>query len=96
MYPTSGGMYIPPSPLVAQRSARASFGTAAAAGEDPMISNLRRENETLKRKLAELSLKMSEKDREIETLKGKKELASASGTQQREEFNTIPNPKNNL
>lgn len=88
MYPTSGGMYIPPSPLVAQRSARASFGAAAAAGEDPMVGNLRRENETLKRKLAELSLKMSEKDREIESLKAKKEAAVAasavSGTQYRE------------
>lgn len=48
-------MLIPPSPLVAQRSTRASFGSSS--GDDPMLANLKRENETLKKRLAELSQK---------------------------------------
>lgn len=73
---TGAGMLIPPSPLVAQRASRSSFsGPAANTADESLVASLKRENESLKRRLAELSLKVSERDKEIEALKrGKQPL----------------------
>lgn len=64
----STGLLIPPSPLVAQRTSRSSF-SGPGANDESAVASLKRENESLKRRLAELSLKVSEKDKEIEFLK---------------------------
>lgn len=73
----TGSLLIPPSPLVAQRSNRPSFGSGSVSSTDEPLNSLRRENESLKRRLADLSLKITEKDREIEVLRSSKDLPKA-------------------
>lgn len=58
---------------VSNRSSRASFSSINSVSDDhsaQALQALRKENENLKKKLAELNSRLAEKDKEIEKLKG--------------------------
>lgn len=52
----------------AQRGSRTSFSMTGQSDDNTLIQQLRKENDQLKKKLADLSIKLTEKDHEIEHL----------------------------
>ncbi|VVT51185.1 uncharacterized protein SAPINGB_P003012 [Magnusiomyces paraingens] len=58
------------SSITTPRPARKSFGSVSE--DSPILLNLRKENDNLKKRLADLTLKLAEKDKEIERLKNAK------------------------
>lgn len=71
--PLASGLNTSSAPVqsVSNRSSRASFSSVTSLSDDQStaVQTLRKENEALKKKLAELSTKLAEKDKQIEKMK---------------------------